>query len=98
MNDYEPQVQKVFKNFALLLREFSPIFLAGCSPPIRGNLNKILVQFKHQLCLFQSCPRLHLPLTELHDVGDHGSGLVDAVGEEPEGRHAQLAHKLLEVV
>lgn len=113
----KPQVKKVLNKFALMLREYFPIFLAGCSPAIRGNLNKILVKFKHQLCLFQSCPVicrnlwrtviyivpgslpcLHLPLAELHDVGDHSDGLVDAVREEPEGGHAQFAHELLKIV
>ena len=40
----------------LILREYFPIFLAGCSPAIRCNLDKILVKFEHELGLLKSCP------------------------------------------
>ena len=57
-----------------------------------GSLYVVLLLFAG------SIPCLHLPLAELHDVGDHSDGLVDTVRKEPEGGHAQLAHELLEIV
>ena len=72
--------------------------------PARGSatvgcdLDEVLVEFEDELRLLERGPGLHPELAELHHVGDHRDGPRHPVRQQPEGRHPQLAHELLELV
>lgn len=68
------------------------------SATVGRDLDEVLVKFEDELRLLERGPGLHPELAELHHVGDHRDGPRHPVRQQPEGRHPQLAHELLELV